>query len=1548
MTDQDAESLFGTMPAAEISAKDAFAIAFDAVPPPPGMPKLNKKAKAYKQRGAAALSPSKMRNVAAAPGAKSSSDSGTKSLAEHMETCEAQSAETCPYLRKHKAEYAKSHGISEDEALQQMWNAHVSFRQQKARRLQQQDPMTASQKVLPQGQPLEGGTAPQPEAAPQPEVLEGKAAAEKVAELVKDPASIPDAPEVPIKPEKIDGMEAKTAAAAAGATVLAEAAADGDETAGIIIEQVKQELASSGEPEKEPVPEKAEAEKPAETTEESEAPKEEILSDEENTKETEEPKEDKSTESTPIELKEGYEAGDILPNGRKLKEGFSTKLTKDKDGNLSRIDFSDRDGKWIGTELKSGGRQTEYGRLDAEQIAPWEEGETNESAEEPKPEAEKAAANADSKTKKEYKGGDTLPDGHKLKEGFTAAPDETFPDVGLNIYDSKGNKVGEYVHSSGERFVGPNVLADDKDAPWEEPSPKTERQPSEEEPRAEGGAEEETKVAPEDAEDVPSPDEGGNDQPIEENEEPPLRSRRPRRENPALADERFRTGAHTYRVGGRTYRDVSNMGILRGLIHSAIAGLRGEQLITGWDRISGTWDTIKRSAAGELVRDGIFGARMEDEFDKAMEDKRIADNTEAQAILARIRNAYLMAKSPNQELAAIRNFQKWKRDYGLAPKKPSKATPVKNDETKFSPSLTEGMDSIHKDGGCLTTGTSIDSAGKITKSAPSKIKNVPTASHLGAPQWAKKAEFKDIGNVAKSISDFIKGELGIDTSDVFHKTSFNQSQISMKVGSSEQGKEVIKQLDNIIGEVGHHMTASYDAPSRTVTFSIDNPVQGDVTAKEIFASDAWENAKKSMSCPVVIGKDMDGNPVIADLKKLKHVLIGGETGNGKSVAMNTILTSIMMGQSPDDTKLILIDPKSGVEFGAYANSKHNLLPVAKTPTDSISHLRWLKDEMENRLAYLDRVNQENGLNLKDIESYNDWAKANGKQTMPRLVCAIDELTDLRENSPKELDNLLQTLGNKARAASINVLAATQNPTKRNIGAIKDNLPARIGFKTTNREAPEAILGHGDRTNPKTGKTELGTNSLGRAGEFVFEYGGQQIHGQGANTGEEDAARISAYWNGKDVPLMPPAKEETPSAPEPTPNPSSKPTTTSEAPTATETKGGTASSTAGTKGKSESSGKTTAEGKSSSGTKVDLSSRKGILGHAKKMHDQKLAEAKEAFSSHGDIKKFNKALDDIEAEDKQWEDLADRLFPEEQYENGDETEKQVTVESKSTKTSEKSSGEGGKGKKEEAKSSEPEEKEEQQVDEFARRRSKEFRLGRAAAKRDAALKALDKESDLSESEYEAKLKEIEKVYRQAEKDIAEGLTPEQIEARNQKAADEEDRKFKAIRDKIPLMSKGKPIPGATHIAESTRGSGKVVKMPKALATTAERFLEKNYPGFEIDSDDNGNPLWLEGRYGFARNPKTGVYGKVKADGTFRPMIDPTNPYYKGVDSPAAKKAYKRALANNISDAEFKKRLQDYNLIAYGVPVRDKAPSNTAIVAAAVVEALRKPTGTPTEG
>jgi DNA segregation ATPase FtsK/SpoIIIE, S-DNA-T family len=311
-------------------------------------------------------------------------------------------------------------------------------------------------------------------------------------------------------------------------------------------------------------------------------------------------------------------------------------------------------------------------------------------------------------------------------------------------------------------------------------------------------------------------------------------------------------------------------------------------------------------------------------------------------------------------------------------------------------------------------------------------------------------------------------------------------------------------------------------PGRTVMgIELPNAHRESVVLHEMVASDAFADQKGAL--PIILGKNISGDPVIADLAPMPHLLVAGTTGSGKSVGLNSMILSLLYRLTPDQCRMIMIDPKM-LELSIYDDIPHLLSPVVTEPAKAIRALKWAVEQMEERYRMM------SSLSVRNLANFNDKvraARAKGTplgrkvqigydpltgqpqyeeesleyEPMPQIVIIVDELADLMMTAGKEVEFLIQRLAQKARAAGIHLIMATQRPSVDVItGVIKANLPTRISFHVTSKIDSRTILG------------EQGAEQLLGKGDMLYMAGGRQltrIHGPFVS--DDEVRRVADYW-----------------------------------------------------------------------------------------------------------------------------------------------------------------------------------------------------------------------------------------------------------------------------------------------------------------------------------------------------------------------------------------------------------------------------------------------------
>jgi len=317
-------------------------------------------------------------------------------------------------------------------------------------------------------------------------------------------------------------------------------------------------------------------------------------------------------------------------------------------------------------------------------------------------------------------------------------------------------------------------------------------------------------------------------------------------------------------------------------------------------------------------------------------------------------------------------------------------------------------------------------------------------------------------------------------------------------------------------------------PGKTVMgIELPNAERQTVSLKELMASEAFADSKGNL--PIILGKDIAGEPVVADLAAMPHLLVAGTTGSGKSVGLNCILLSLLYRFSPADCRMILIDPKV-LELKSYDDIPHLLSPVVTEPHKAVRALKWAVSEMERRYRMMSSIGARN---LNGFNERVRTAIAKGKplgrrvqtgfdpetgeelyeeeqldyEILPQIVVIVDELADLMVTVGKEVEVLIQRLSQKSRAAGIHLIMATQRPSVDVItGVIKANLPTRISFHVTSRIDSRTILG------------EQGAEQLLGKGDMLFKPNTDPIRRvHGPFVSDEEVEEVATHWRSQGTP-----------------------------------------------------------------------------------------------------------------------------------------------------------------------------------------------------------------------------------------------------------------------------------------------------------------------------------------------------------------------------------------------------------------------------------------------
>jgi S-DNA-T family DNA segregation ATPase FtsK/SpoIIIE len=474
---------------------------------------------------------------------------------------------------------------------------------------------------------------------------------------------------------------------------------------------------------------------------------------------------------------------------------------------------------------------------------------------------------------------------------------------------------------------------------------------------------------------------------------------------------------------------------------------------------------------------------------------------------------------PSQEAAA----------FAPLPPTPSTAEPTAetDDENPFTPDAlpaeqapagvsTSGMKIIPRKAGGLTQGKRAAKAGQRELDLGSGEYQLPPLDILSLPSRVStetKIDEEALEQNARLL-ETVLDDFGVKGQIVKVRPGPVVTLYELEPAPGTKSSRVIGLADDIARSMSAVSARVATVPGRNVIgIELPNARRETVFLRELLSTRHYEDNR--LGLPLALGKDIGGDPVIADLARMPHLLIGGTTGSGKSVAVNTMILSLLYRLPPDRCRFIMIDPKM-LELSVYQDIPHLLTPVVTEPRKAIVALKWVVREMEDRYRAMSSVGVRNiaGYNEKLVETARKGQSLTRKvQTgidpetrkptfedeeidltpLPFIVVIIDEMADLMLVAGKEIEAAVQRLAQMARAAGIHVVMATQRPSVDVItGTIKANFPTRISFQVTSKIDSRTILG------------EQGGEQLLGQGDMLYMAGGGKIarvHGPFVSDGE---------------------------------------------------------------------------------------------------------------------------------------------------------------------------------------------------------------------------------------------------------------------------------------------------------------------------------------------------------------------------------------------------------------------------------------------------------------
>ena len=382
---------------------------------------------------------------------------------------------------------------------------------------------------------------------------------------------------------------------------------------------------------------------------------------------------------------------------------------------------------------------------------------------------------------------------------------------------------------------------------------------------------------------------------------------------------------------------------------------------------------------------------------------------------------------------------------------------------------------------------------------------LPSLSLL-SPLRPSAADHSDVGEMSQRLVSTLK-LFGVDAKLDYTVQGPVVTKYAIELAPGTRYSAVTNLTDNLKGAL-HARSIRIEAPipgEDRIGIEVPNRKSAGISFREIFESEAWRGAKAEL--PLLFGKRADGKELVSDLASMPHMLVAGATGQGKSVCLNSLICGLLMTRTPEQLKLIMVDPKS-VEFTPYAAIPHLLVPVITDNRKVVFSLHWAVAEMEKRLKMFARARVRNIYDFNhratftqtDMFGSDTEVGSDMPKTVPYIVIIIDEVADLMSQCSKEVTPDISRLTAKARAAGIHLILATQRPDAKIItGTIKANIPGRVAFKTASSVDSRTIL------------DDSGAENLIGKGDMLFKgKDGLLIRAQGAWISDEEIANITDF------------------------------------------------------------------------------------------------------------------------------------------------------------------------------------------------------------------------------------------------------------------------------------------------------------------------------------------------------------------------------------------------------------------------------------------------------